>query len=49
MANQGLKKDLKETKSFLNENNCSQYEHERAAGDPNALNLFLKNGRNCNV
>ena len=42
MANQGLKKDLQEISSFRNANSREQYEHERKAGDPNALKLSFE-------
>lgn len=42
MANQGLKKDLQEISSFRNANSRAQYEHERKAGDPNALKLSFE-------
>lgn len=39
MANEGLKKDIEEINKLRKANSREQYEHERKAGDPNALKL----------
>lgn len=39
MANKGLKQDIDEINKIRKINSREQYEHERKAGDPNALKL----------